>query len=72
MKAFLNDGKGLGSDHGAVTKDYKTFGGLFRYAILPFAKGHGGFCKAEIYYNWDNRYGNPDKIFTWNLNITES
>lgn len=42
MKAFLNDGKGLGSDHGAVTKDYKTFGGLFRYAILPFAKSHVG------------------------------
>lgn len=69
MRAFLNDGKGLGSDHSTVTGEYKTIGTLYRYAVRPFLKFHGGFCKAEIYYNWDNRYGTPDKVMTWNEKI---
>lgn len=65
MRAFLNDGNGLGSDHSTVTKEYKSFATLFRYAVKPFMLRHGGFCKAEIYYNWNKRYGTPDKIITW-------
>lgn len=61
MKAFLSDGKGLGSEHEAVTNEYKTFQRMFRYAILPFGRSHG-FCRAEIHRNWDTRYGEPDII----------
>ena len=68
MRAFLNDCKGLGTDHSSVTKDYKSFSTLYRYAIVPFLKTHG-MCKAEIFYNWDNRYGTPNKVITWNANI---
>lgn len=69
MRAFLNDCKGLGSDHSIITKDYKTITTMYRYAIVPFLNTHGGMCKAEIFYNWDNRYGTPNKTMTWNTNI---
>ena len=69
MKAFLNDTKGLGSDHTTITNDYKSLSTMYRYAIRPFLKSHGGKCKAEIYYNWDNRYGTPDRVMTWNTKI---
>lgn len=71
MKAFLNDGKGLGSDHTTITNEYKSFATLYRYAVVPFLNTHGGFCKAEIYYNWDDRYGTPSKVMTWNGNIVK-
>ena len=64
MKAFLNDDKGLGSDHSAVTNEYKTISGMFRFAIVPFQKSHG-FCRAEIHMNWDTRYGDPDRVETY-------
>ena len=69
MRAFLNDCKGLGSTHSTVTNEYKSFATLYRYAVRPFLKSHNGRCKAEIFYNWDNRYGIPDKVITWNDNI---
>lgn len=61
MKAFLNNGKGLGSNNSIITKDYKTIRGLYVNAILPFYNQHG-YCKAEVFYNWDNRYKMPDII----------
>ena len=64
LKAFLYDDKGLGSDHSTVTNEYKSFTTMFRYAILPFQRTHG-FCKALIYFNWDHRYGEPDRIETY-------
>ena len=74
MKAFLRefDEEGrelLGSSHATVTKEYKSFDTLYRYAVVPFLKNHNGRCKAEVYYNWDNRYGTPDKVITWNTGI---
>jgi len=68
MKAFLSDGKGLGSEHQDVTRDYKSRNHLFKYAIVPFQKSHG-YCKAEIFMNWDNRYGKPDLIMTFDGKI---
>lgn len=69
MRAFLNDTKGLGTDHTSVTNEYKSFATMYRYAIVPFLKSHGGMCKAEIFYNWDRRYGTPDRVVSWNTNI---
>ena len=69
MRAFLNDCQGLGTDHSVITNEYKSVATLYRYAVLPFLKSHGGRCKAEIFYNWDRRYGTPDKIMTWNNNL---
>ena len=71
MKAFLNDGQGLGCTHSSVTGEYKTFGMFYRYAIVPFLKSHDGRCKAEIFYNWDNRYKEADNIMSWNTHILE-
>ena len=65
MQAFLNDGKGLGSDHSAVTRNYKTLATLFKYAVKPFMRSHGDYCKAEIFYNWVNRYGTPSKVMVY-------
>lgn len=67
MRAFLNDGKGLGSEHSSITNEYKSLPAMFRYAIRPFVRSHGGYCKAEIYNNFDNRYGTPDKIRFYQL-----
>ena len=69
MRAFLNDGQGLGSTHSNVTNEYKSMATLYRYAIRPFLKSHNGFCKAEIFLNWDNRYSKPDKVMIWNEKI---
>lgn len=71
MQAFLRDGKGLGSDHSTVTKEYKSMATFYRYAVIPFLHSHGGHCTAEIYYNWDRRYGIPDKVISWNTHILE-
>ena len=72
MQAFLNDCKGLGSEHSSVTSNYKTFGTFYRYAIVPFLNSHDGRCKAEIFYNWDYRYGTPDKVISWNRHILKA
>lgn len=69
MKAFLNDGRGLGSEHSDITNEYKSLKTLYRYAVIPFLKFHGGFCRAEIFLNWDNRYGVPDIIKIWEEKI---
>lgn len=64
MRAFLNDGKGLGSEHSTVTKEYKTLKTLIKYAVKPFLKKHN-YCRVELFNNWDNRYGKPDKILVF-------
>jgi len=65
MRAFLNDMQGLGAEHSTVTKDYKTVSAMLRYAIVPFIKTHNGKCRAEIFHNWDNRYGKPDEVWVY-------
>ena len=67
MRAFLYDGQGLGSDHADVTNEYKSLKALKRYAINRFLKVHN-FCHADIFYNWDNRYGKADKIMEFTNN----
>ena len=74
MKAFLHEtteeGRELlGSGHAMVTGEYKSFATMYRYAIKPFLSSHNGRCKAEIFYNWDNRYGEADKVMTWNRDV---
>lgn len=65
MKAFLSDGKGLGTDHSAITNEYKSIPSMFKYAVRPFMARHGDYCKVELFYNWDNRYGTPSKVIIY-------
>jgi hypothetical protein len=66
MRAFLNDGAGLGTDHSCITNEYKSIEAMYRYRIQYFLK-KTGYCKAEIFYDWDNRYRTPDKIKEYRL-----
>lgn len=61
MQAWLSNGKGIGTDNNSVSNEYKSVKALKRYAIEPFFRVHG-YCKAEIHYDWDTRYGKPNKI----------
>jgi hypothetical protein len=77
MKAFLTkynqDGSlGIGSDKTIITREYKSFAMLYRYAIVPALKAWDGRLKAEIFYNWDRRYSTPDRTMTWNNHIFAS
>ena len=67
MRAFLSDGVGLGSEHCDVTNEYKTIENMYYYRIQHFLK-KTGYCKAEIFFNWDNRYGTPDRVKEYRLN----
>ena len=67
MRAFLSDGAGLGSEHCDVTNEYKTIENMYYYRIQHFLK-KTGYCKAEIFFNWDNRYGTPDRVKEYRLN----
>jgi hypothetical protein len=74
MRAYLNkydkDGNtGLGSEWVTITREYKTMGTLYQYGIVPMLRAWDGRLKAEIFYNWDNRYGNPDRVMIWNTHI---
>jgi hypothetical protein len=60
MKAFLNDGKGLGSEHSTITNNYQNIPNMYKNAVKRFMRSHGDYCKVEIFYNWDNRYGTAD------------
>lgn len=77
MRAYLNkydkDGNiRLGSDWVTITKEYKTIATLYRYGIVPMLKVWDGRLKAEIFYNWDNKYKEPDRIMTFNSHIFAS
>jgi hypothetical protein len=65
MKAFVhkivNGRPGLGS-HGSVTSEYKTQANLIRFGVMPRLK-FGESAQVELFYNWENRYGSPDKVF---------
>jgi hypothetical protein len=67
MRAFLSDGQGLGSEHEDVTNEYKSIEAMYRYRIQYFLK-KTGYCRAEIFYNWDKRYGTPNVVKEWRLN----
>ncbi len=59
----------VGSENRIITKEYKTFATLYRYAIKSALKQWDGRVHVEIWYNWDNRYEDADKIMTFNDNI---
>ena len=56
MKAFVTKPGGLGI---FVTGEYKTLKNLIRYGVKPYIKET---VNVEVYHNWDNRYGAPDKV----------
>lgn len=55
-------------DYRRLTKSYKSFAMLYRYAIKPALKQWDGRLQAEI-WNGDNIYKEPDKFMTWNTHI---
>ena len=60
----------LGNDpeNRRLTKEYKSFAMLYRYAIRPALKQWDGRLKAEIWDN-DNIYTESDRVLTWNTHI---
>jgi hypothetical protein len=53
----------LGTETNTVSNEYKTIRGLMRGARrYMYAKGLSG-VRVDIYWNWDNCYGNPDSTF---------
>ena len=55
-------------DNRRLTKSYKSFATLYRYAIKPALRQWDGRLKAEI-WKTDNIYQEPDRVSTWNTNI---
>ena len=70
LSAYKNDQPVMvGTEGRIITKEYKSFAMLYRYAIIPALKQHDGRLRAEIYNNWERRYYAPDKVMTWNSHI---
>ena len=46
-----------------VTGEYKTLRGLFRAARTIMETHDVISAVAEVFYDWDNRYGKADKSF---------
>ena len=64
MRAFIHklDKDGgilIGGTNGTVTGEYKTWGNLLKYGTRGLAPG---WYRIEAFYNWDNRYGKPDRV----------
>jgi hypothetical protein len=55
-------------DNRRLTKSYKSFAMLYRYAIVPALRQWNGRLKAEI-WNGENIYSDPDRVQTWNNHI---
>ena len=64
-----NQYRNVGTDGRTITKEYKSLATLYRYGIRPYLKMWDGKLKAEIWYNWNNRYKDPNKVMTWNTHI---
>lgn len=65
MKAFIKPPGGLSF---AVTNNYKSLKNLIRYGVGPIMKRNNlDLVEIEIFYNWDNRYGRPDRIMRINI-----
>ncbi len=64
MRAFIhkldgNDRVKVGGTNGTVTTEYKTWRNLLKFGTRGLAPG---WYQVEGFFNWDNRYGKPDKI----------
>ena len=73
MKAFIHEFNSisklprLGSAHATVTNDYKNIPNMYKYAIKPFMLAHKSDCIVEAFYNWSNRYGEPDMTLIYSF-----
>ena len=69
MKAFihrinpLTGRESLGTEHSKVTREYKNFSTFTRYCLRNLTPGYE--YHVELFYNWNNRYGTPDKDFIY-------
>lgn len=69
-KVFPDGTTRPGSEHNRLTKHYRSFATLYRYAILPALQAWDGRARVELYYG-DMIYGEPDKIFSYNRHIIQ-
>lgn len=67
MQAFIHRMRDNGTDelgtypNGRVSNEYKSFRAFKRYALDNLERGYN--FHVELFYNWNNRYGTPDKDF---------
>lgn len=54
----------LGTLGNFVSREYTTFGRLYHYAVLPHLLA-GKSVVVEVYNDWSNRYGEPDRRLTF-------
>jgi hypothetical protein len=69
MRAFVHkcDEKGrvlLGSLNAFITPEYISLENLKRFYLSKMPKGE---YFVEVFYNFGNRYGQPDKTFNWEV-----
>jgi hypothetical protein len=70
MRAFVhlrtNGRDALGTGHSWVTPEYIGVGSMKRNFLdkLP-----AGLYHVEVFHNWDNRYGTPDRDFVYEVKI---
>lgn len=68
MRAFVSkivDGRTtVGTTNNRVTGDYKTRKNLIRFGVRPILN-LGESAQVELFYNWDNRYGQADETFKY-------
>lgn len=54
--------KTVGCDGVIITQEYKSIAALRRYAINPALRRWEHGLIAEVWYNWDSRYKEPNKV----------
>jgi hypothetical protein len=63
MKAFIHEANENGQGKcgtGRVTPEYQNIENMKRYCLNYLPKGN---YVVEVFYNWDNRYGQADLTF---------
>lgn len=47
-----------------ITRDYQSETTLLRYGVRGYLRTTGKRppLRVEVFYNWDRRYGEPDKV----------
>jgi hypothetical protein len=63
VNKLVNGTTRIGSSHCSITKEYKTQANLIRYGVLPLLQA-GETAEVDIHFDWDERYGNPNKTVT--------
>lgn len=52
----------VGMSNRFITGEYKSLKALIRYGVKSCTP-LGSCARIELYYNWDNRYAEPDKVY---------